>query len=66
VKYQDIVIKTKSELYDSLASAKKELLGLRIQKKMAQLTDTSRIRRSRRSIAWIHTCLSQLKKSERS
>ena len=62
--YQELSGKTISELYDSLISLKKELLGLRIQKSMTQLQNTAQIRKSRKNVARIMTRLNQLKKIE--
>lgn len=61
MKYQEVTTKTTSELYDSLIALKKELLGLRIQKSMAQLQNTAQIRKNRRNVARIMTRLGQLK-----
>lgn len=61
MKYQELTTKTTSELYDSLIALKKELLGLRIQKSMAQLQNTAQIRKNRRNVARILTRLGQLK-----
>lgn len=61
MKYQELTTKTTSELYDSLIALKKELLGLRIQKSMAQLQNTAQIRKNRRNVARIMTRLGQLK-----
>lgn len=59
--YQELIGKTTSELYDSLIGLKKELLGLRIQKSMTQLQNTSQIRKSKKNVARIMTRLNQLK-----
>lgn len=64
MKYQELTTKTTSELYDSLIALKKELLGLRIQKSMAQLQNTAQIRKNRRNVARIMTHLGQLKKDK--
>lgn len=61
MKNQDFSNKTASELYDSLQSIKKELLGLRIQKSMGQLTNTSVIRNGRRNVARLMMHLAQKK-----
>lgn len=66
MKYQDIVNKSVSELYDNLISMKKELLGLRVQKSLSQLTSTAPIRRNRRDVARIKTRLAQINISKRS
>lgn len=66
MKYQDLLSKSVSELYDSLISMKKELLGLRVQKSLSQLTSTAPIRRNRRDVARIKTRLTQLNVSKRS
>ncbi|WP_010299489.1 50S ribosomal protein L29 [Candidatus Odyssella thessalonicensis] len=58
---QEFNNKSISELYDSLQSMKKELLGLRIQKSMGQLTNSSLIRKNRRNIAQIMMHLAQKK-----
>lgn len=60
MKYNEIVNKTLSELYDLLTSLKKELLGLRVQKSLSQLDSSALIRRNRRDIARIQTRLNQL------
>lgn len=59
--YQDLKMKTVSELYDSLTNMKKELLGLRIQKTVGQLASPIQIRNTRRQIAQTLTRLNQLK-----
>ena len=61
MKYQELITKTTSELYDSLKTLKKELLGLRIQKGMGQLTNTAQIRKGRKTVARIMTRLDQQK-----
>ncbi|AIK96759.1 50S ribosomal protein L29 [Candidatus Odyssella acanthamoebae] len=61
MKKQDFNNKSVSELYDSLQSTKKELLGLRIQKSMGQLTNSSVIRKNRRDVARIMMHLAQKK-----
>jgi len=53
MKKQDFNNKSVSELFDSLQSIKKELLGLRVQKSVGQLTNTSLIRKNRRDAARI-------------
>lgn len=58
---QEFNNKSISELYDSLQSMKKELLGLRIQKSMGQLTNSSLIKKNRRNIAQIMMHLAQKK-----
>lgn len=63
MKYQDLKIKTVSELYDSLLNMKKELLGLRIQKTVGQLASPIQIRKTRRMIAQVKTRLHQLKQT---
>jgi large subunit ribosomal protein L29 len=65
VNYQELTTKTPSELYDSLIALKKDLLGLRIQKSMAQLKNTAQIRKNKRNVARIMTCLGQLQKDKR-
>lgn len=61
MKKQDFNNKSVSELYDSLQSMKKELLGLRIQKSMGQLANSSLIRKNRRDIARAMMHLAQKK-----
>ncbi|MBW8308143.1 MAG: 50S ribosomal protein L29 [Candidatus Paracaedibacteraceae bacterium] len=61
MKKQDFNNKSVSEMYDSLQSIKKELLGLRIQKSMGQLTNSSIIRKNRRDVARIMMHLAQKK-----
>jgi large subunit ribosomal protein L29 len=61
MKKQDFNNKSVSELYDSLQSIKKELLGLRIQKSMGQLTNSSVIRKNRRDVARVMMHLAQKK-----
>lgn len=61
MKYRDVMSKTLTELYDSMLSMKKELLGLRVQKSLNQLSSSAIIRRNRRDIARIQTRLTQLK-----
>ena len=60
VKYQELIGKSISELYDSLILLKKELLGLRIQKSMSKLQNTAQIRKSKKDVARIMTRLNQL------
>jgi large subunit ribosomal protein L29 len=62
VKYQELVNKTVSELYDSLYNLKKELLNLRIQRSTGSVTNTAQIRKNRRDIARIRTRLGQTNK----
>lgn len=66
MKYQLLASKTSSELYDSLLMLKKELLGLRIQKSLSELTNTAPIRKNRKDVARISTRLTILKKNARS
>lgn len=61
MKKQDFNNKSVSELYDSLQSIKKELLGLRVQKSVGQLTNTSVIRKNRRDVARVKMYLAQKK-----
>ncbi|MBX3486427.1 MAG: 50S ribosomal protein L29 [Candidatus Paracaedibacteraceae bacterium] len=61
MKKQDFNNKSVSELYDSLQSIKKELLGLRVQKSVGQLTNTSLIRKNRRDAARAMMYLAQKK-----
>jgi len=61
MKKQDFNNKSVSELYDSLQSIKKELLGIRIQKSMGQLTNSSVIRKNRRDVARVMMHLAQKK-----
>ncbi len=60
MKYQELIGKSISELYDSLILLKKELLGLRIQKSMSKLQNTAQIRKSKKDVARIMTRLNQL------
>lgn len=66
MKYQELMNKSVSELNDSLISIKKELLGLRVQKSLGQLSFTASIRRNRKDVARIKTRLSQLNENKRS
>ena len=61
MKKQEFNNKSVSELYDSLQSIKKELLGLRVQKSVGQLTNTSLIRKNRRDAARAMMSLAQKK-----
>jgi large subunit ribosomal protein L29 len=61
MKKQDFSNKSISELYDSLPSIKKELLGLRTQKSTSQLDNSSLIRKNRRDIARVLMYLAQKK-----
>lgn len=60
MKYEQIVSKTVSELYDLMATLKKELLGFRVQKSLSQLESSALIRKNRRDIARIQTRLNQI------
>lgn len=60
MKYQEIVNKSVSELYDSLYNLKKELLNIRVQRSTGVAVKTSQIRKSRRNVARIKTRLTQL------
>ena len=62
MKYQEIVIKSVSELYDSLYNLKKELLNIRIQRKTGTVANTAQIRKNRRNVARIKTRLNQMNK----
>lgn len=60
VKYQEIVNKSLSELYDSLYTLKKELLNIRVERATGSVSNTAQIRKNRRDIARIQTRLVQL------
>jgi len=60
VKYQEVVNKSISELYDSLYHLKKELLNFRVQRSTGTLPNTAQIRKNRRDVARIKTRLVQL------
>jgi large subunit ribosomal protein L29 len=60
VKYQDVVNKSVSELYDSLYNLKKELLNIRIQRSTGSEVKTDQIRKSRRDVARVKTRLGQI------
>lgn len=62
MKYQEIVSKSVSELYDSMYNLKKELLNLRIQRSTGSVTNTSQIRKNRRDIARLKTRLGHVNK----
>ena len=62
MKYQEIVSKSVSELYDSLYDLKKELLNIRIQRSTGSTVNTSQIRKNRRDVARIKTRLGQMNK----
>ncbi len=66
MKYQLLAGKTMSELYDSIVALKKELLGLRIQKSLSELSNTASIRKNRKDVARISTRITVLKKNARS
>ncbi|HCU06786.1 MAG TPA: 50S ribosomal protein L29 [Holosporales bacterium] len=59
MKFSELEQKTLSELYDLYSNLKKEQLNLRL---MAETKDTSRVRKIRRDVARIETCLNKLKK----
>jgi large subunit ribosomal protein L29 len=52
------------ELRSKLADARQELMNLRFQVVTGQLTDTSRLKQSRRIIARFETVLSEREKAE--
>jgi large subunit ribosomal protein L29 len=60
VKYQEIVSKTVSQLYDNLYNLKKELLNIRVQRATGTVANTSQIRKNRRDVARIKTRLVQM------
>jgi len=57
--FSELQQKTLSELYDLYSNLKKEQLNLRL---MAENKDTSRVRKIRRDVARIETCLNKMKK----
>lgn len=57
--FSELQQKTLSELYDLYSNLKKEQLNLRL---MAENKDTSRVRKIRRDVARIETCLNIIKK----
>ncbi len=59
MKFSELEQKTLSELYDLYGNLKKEQLNLRL---MAENKDTSRVRKIRRDVARIETCLNKMKK----
>lgn len=59
MKFSEMEQKTLSELYDLYSNLKKEQLNLRL---MAENKDTSRVRKIRRDVARIETCLNKMKK----
>ena len=59
MKFSELEQKTLSELYDLYGNLKKEQLNLRL---MAENKDTSRVRKIRRNVARIETCLNIIKK----
>ena len=59
MKFSELEQKTLSELYDLYSNLKKEQLNLRL---MAENKDTSRVRKIRRDVARIETCLNKMKK----
>jgi len=61
VKYQTLISKTISELYQLYNDLKKETLNLRMQAAASQITNTARRQICRRDIARIQTRLQQLK-----
>lgn len=61
MKYNELINKTLTELYDAYLQAKKEQFGLRISASTAQLKDTSKVRKVRRDLARIKTRLHEIK-----
>lgn len=61
MKFQDLISKSSSELYQLALNIKKEMLNLRIQAKTNQLQNSSRMRICRRDFARIQTRLKQIK-----
>ena len=55
---------TYKELYEKLLEAKKEYFNLRFQQATGQLEKTSELKKARRNIARILTCLNEKKKKE--
>lgn len=66
MKYEEVQVKSPSELYDRLYQLKKDLLGIRIKRctEPGSVRDTSQIRKNRRDIARIKTRLVQLAKKQ--
>lgn len=61
MKYQEIISKSMSELYDSMSTYKKDLLNIRLQKSAADpIKNTASIKLKRRDIARIKTRLTQI------
>ena len=61
MKFQELANKTVSELYQKALDIKKEMLNLRIQAKVGQLTNSARIRECRRDFARIQTKIKHIK-----
>jgi len=59
MKTEDIKVMSEDQLADELAKLKKEQFNLRFQKATGQLSNTSRVRDVRRTIAKIKTVQSQ-------
>lgn len=59
---QKLEAKTLPELYELLTSLKKEQFMLRLQLKSGQLSDNSRMKVSRRSVAQVLTWIGDMKK----
>ena len=57
MKISELSTKTKDQLLELLVQLKKEALNLRFQKVTGELTNTSRVREVRRTVARIQTLL---------
>ena len=57
MKYTDLAEKSASELAELLKEKKNELFTLKIKQKTMQLTNTSELRATKKSIARINTAL---------
>ncbi len=61
MKYSELKQKSNEELVKQLDLNKKELMNLRFQKQLGELTDTSRLKKVKRDVARIKTLFNDSK-----